>query len=221
MNPFSEIVGINCLDLNAVITWHKSKMEEFQKFEITDAQLMIYLRELNGGIVPNLGKNPSRSDIIKLSLDSAASGMSFYDEHYCWVAKQVIKHDVDRITMHVDTPTLNRFSNNVQSLFFAAANVPDSLSLEDKIAITVCPDPYLDVGKPLSNSLSKTEITIMEWIAIGKWLNYEIPTNYRFSECIWREHLGYLFTNYPIDIIVCDQSITIHKINNQHTNLIS
>ena len=93
------------------------------------AQLKIYLGELNGGTVPNLDKDPSRSDINKVLLDSAATGISFYDEHFWWVAKQVMKHDADRIIMHVDIPTLNRFSANAQSLFLAAANVPESLSL--------------------------------------------------------------------------------------------
>ena len=140
------------------------------------AQLKIYLGELNGGTVPNLDKDPSRSDINKVLLDSAATGISFYDEHFWWVAKQVMKHDADRIIMHVDIPTLNRFSANAQSLFLAAANVPESLSLEEKMAIIVCPDPSL------GNSLPTVELTIMEWIAIGKWLDYEIPTKYRFSQ---------------------------------------
>ena len=129
MNFFPEILSVNCGDLNAVLTWHKSKLEEIEKFELTNAQLIIYLRELNGGIVPNLGKNPSRSEIIKSLLDSAATGMSHYDEHHWWVAKQVIRHDADRFIMQVDTPTLARFSENLQAIFFAAANVPDSLSV--------------------------------------------------------------------------------------------
>ena len=151
---------------------------------MTDVQLKIYLRELNGGIVPNLGKDLSRSDIIQKLLDIAATGTSFYYKHFWWVAKQVLKHEADRLIMHVDMPTLNRISANVQSVFLAAINVPESLSLEEKMAIIVCPDPYGDVGQSLSNSLPTVEPTITEWIVIGKWLGYEIPRKYRFSQCI-------------------------------------
>ena len=141
--------------------------------------------------------------------------MSHCDEHHWWVAKQVIRHDADRFIMQVDTPTLARFSDNLQAIFFAAANVPDSLSVKDKMEITVCPDPYLDVGQALINSFVKTDITIMEWINIGKWLGYEIPTKYRFSACIWQAHLDHLLTNYPIDMIVCNQPTIINQTNNQ------
>ena len=85
-----------------------------------------------------------------------------------------MKHDADRIIMHVDMP-------NLQSLFLAAANVPKSLSLKKKMAIIVCPDPYVDAGLSSRNSLPTVEPTIMERIAIGKWLDYEIPTEYHFS----------------------------------------
>jgi hypothetical protein len=101
----------------------KSKVEEFEKYEMTDAQLKIYLRELNRGTLPNLGENPSRGDIIKVLLDHLAKRMSYYDEYQWWVAKQVMKRDEDRIIMHVDIPTLNRFSTNHKSLFLTAANV--------------------------------------------------------------------------------------------------
>jgi hypothetical protein len=202
------------MDLNAVITWHRFKVEKFEKYEMTDAQLKIYLRELNRGTLPNLGKTPSRGDIIKVLLDHAAKGMSFYDEHQWWVAKQVMKRDEDRIIMHVDIPTLNRFSTNLKSLFLTAANVPESLTPEEKMAIIVCPDPYADVGPSLYNSISKIDPTITEWIAIGKWLDYEIPTKYRFLQDIWRIHIEHLFNDYPIDMIVSDQPIIISRISN-------
>ena len=59
----------------------RSKTEEFEKYEITNAQLKIYLRELHEGMIPELGKNPTRSDIIKILLDLAANEMSLYSDH--------------------------------------------------------------------------------------------------------------------------------------------
>ena len=93
MNLFSvtEMVGINCTELNAAIAWHKYKSTEIEKFNVNDAQLKVYILELNGGIIPNLGNNPTRSDIIQQVLDIAATSMSYYDEHFWLVAKHVLK----------------------------------------------------------------------------------------------------------------------------------
>jgi hypothetical protein len=74
---------------------------------MTDEQLKIHLREMNGGIIPNLGRNPSRVETINALLDDAAKGMSFYDEQNWWVAKQVWKHDADKVIMHADLSTLS------------------------------------------------------------------------------------------------------------------
>ena len=83
MNPFSNVSEINCSDLNAVLTWHRSKVEEIETYEMTDAQLKIHLRELNGGIAPNLGRNPSRVEIINVPLDHAAKEMTFTMNKMC------------------------------------------------------------------------------------------------------------------------------------------
>ena len=48
--------------------------------------------------------------------------------------------------------------------------------------------------------MNTTEPTIMEWIAFGKWLGYDIPTKHRFQQDIWRKHLGFLLTEYPIEV---------------------
>ena len=89
-------------------------------------------------------------------LDHAAKGMSAYDEHEWWVAKQVLKHDVDKLIMHVDLSTFSQCGTNFQSIFLSAAQVPDSLATEERMAIVVCPDPYVDVDSSLAISLSKT-----------------------------------------------------------------
>jgi hypothetical protein len=66
MNIFSDISTINCSDLKAVVKWHWFKMEEIEKYAMTDAQLKVSLHELTGGIVTDLGRNPSREAIISV-----------------------------------------------------------------------------------------------------------------------------------------------------------
>ena len=92
-------------------------------------------------IVPYLGKNRSRAEIITVLLVYAAKGMACYDEHEWWVAKQVMKHDTDALIMHVDIESLGQCGTAFKSMFLTAAQVPDSLSLGDRLAIVVCPDP--------------------------------------------------------------------------------
>ena len=58
----------------------RSMTKEFEN-EITIARLKIYLRELNKGMVPGLGKNQTRSDITRILLDLVAKKMSLYSEH--------------------------------------------------------------------------------------------------------------------------------------------
>ena len=101
MNLFSvtEMVGINCSDLNAAIAWHKSASDEITKQNVNEAQLMTYIRELNGGNLPNMGTNPTRSATIQQLLDIAATHMSYYDEHYWLVAKYILKRNADKITI--------------------------------------------------------------------------------------------------------------------------
>ena len=53
-------------------------------------------------MVTDLGKNRTRSNIIRILLDFAAKEMSLYSEHKWWVAKQVLKDDTDMLTMHMD-----------------------------------------------------------------------------------------------------------------------
>ena len=59
----------------------RSKTEEFEKYEITNAQLKISLSELHEDMIPELGKNPTRSDIIKILLVLAANEMSLYSDY--------------------------------------------------------------------------------------------------------------------------------------------
>ena len=146
--------------------------DEIEKHNVNEAQLKTYIRELNGGNIPNMGTNPTRSEIIQQLLDIAATSMSYYGEHYWLVAKNVLKRKTDKLTMHVDIMTLKQVRAAIQSCFLTATNVPDDLSLEDKLSIVVCPEPYVDVGPSISRSLAAVDPTVKEWISIGKWMGY-------------------------------------------------
>ena len=141
MNFFSatELVGINCSDLNAAIAWHKSALDDITKKNLNEAQLMSYIRELNGGNIPNMGTNPTRSAIIQQLLDTAATNMSYYNEHFWLVTKHILKRNADKITMYVDIMSLKQVRDAIQSCFLTATNVPDDLSVEDQLGIVVCP----------------------------------------------------------------------------------
>ena len=77
------------MDLNAAVAWHKSASDEIAKHNVNEAQPKTYIRELNGGNIPNMGTNPTRSEIIQQLMGIAATNMS-YDEHYWLVAKNVL-----------------------------------------------------------------------------------------------------------------------------------
>ena len=128
---------------------------------------------------------------------TAGLGMSHYDEHEWWVAKQVIKYDSDKLNMPVDIESLKPCGTAFQSMFLTAAQVPDSISLEHRLAIVVCSYPYPKVGPSLLTSLDTTEPTIMEWIAFGKWLGYDIPPNIVYSRIFGLNIKGFYWWSFP------------------------
>ena len=83
-----------------------------------------------------------------------------------------------------------------------AAHVPTSLTLEQRLFILPSNEPTEDIGTELQLELEAADPTILEWIQIGLWMNYEMDHDQRFIPARWSDQIGFTLKHMKVHLQV-------------------